>query len=195
MNAQDVIEHKELAPASEHRSPGSLWKMTIPGFLKSSNRHERCQGGSFIDMERPLHETPPPPQLNEIPLSARLNGFTCFYRLSPAEKASARKAWADLQGESLSIPVWARTRSSGLPLTTRRYNLVVRIRRRFALDLLLDGDAVVSLTIGTTTLQGLNHGCDSQGGSRLEGRGAIPVVAFSFDHRPELQFQTDCSQS
>jgi Txe/YoeB family toxin of Txe-Axe toxin-antitoxin module len=74
--------------------------------------------------------------------------WTSFYRLSPADKESARKAW-NIFKEDPFDPRLGAHKIQQLSAYYRRTIYAVRITGDLRLTFCLDGQTVVSLTIGT----------------------------------------------
>ena len=74
--------------------------------------------------------------------------WTCFYRLSPAQKASARKAWQIFKENPFDTRLGTH-KIQRLSAYYGRTIYSVRIDGDLRSTFYLDGDAVVSLTIGT----------------------------------------------
>ncbi len=74
--------------------------------------------------------------------------WTCFYRLSPAQKESARKSWEIFKEN----PFDSRLRTHKIQSLSSHYNktiYAVEIEGDLRLIFYLDGKTVVSLIIGT----------------------------------------------
>ena len=74
--------------------------------------------------------------------------WTCFYRLSPADKESARNAWKSFKEDPFDPRLGAH-RIQRLSAYYGRTIYAVKIEGDLRSTFYLDGETVVSLTIGT----------------------------------------------